>query len=69
MPYLATGGVSQKSGNNYRFEVPKEITYDEKEKNAKLVFNGSNLEQATVIAITGRSEVVFLTGIPNKYIK
>lgn len=68
MPYVATGKESQKGGNNYSFEVPKEINC-ETGKDAKLVFNGENLEKATVIAVTGGDEVVFLTGIPNKYIK
>lgn len=67
LPYVATGKECQKAGHKHTFEVPKKIECDSGD--AKLVFDGDNLEDSNVIAITGRNEVVFLTGVPDKYIK
>ncbi len=69
MPYVATGRESQKAGNEYAFEVPKEIGEKMPLVTPEIVFNGAKLDEATVIAVAGREEIVFLTGIPTKYIK
>ena len=68
LPYVAVGKDSQKGGNQYTLEVPKKIQCHTG-RNARLVFDGDSLEKSNVIAITGRDEVVFLTGVPSKYIR
>ncbi len=66
MPFLATGWESQKPGTEYRitvpFEIPKSRIFP------KVSFNATDVKDASIICITGRGEVIFLTGIPLKYI-
>jgi len=66
MPFVATGWVSQKAGHSHRITVPLDIPQDG--KHAVLLHNHNDVMQSTLFCIAGRDEVLFLTGIPMKYI-
>lgn len=66
MPFLATGWESQKAGAEYQIDVPFQIPNPR--VTPSIAFDGDNLDNATIICVTGRGEVLFLTGIPVKYI-
>jgi hypothetical protein len=64
--YVATGLEEQKSGNVYNLNIPMPIEVPR--VNARIIMNGATLEESTIIAVAGRGEIVFLTGIPLKYV-
>lgn len=66
MPFVATGWESQKPGQEYRASLP--FLIPNPTVTPVVAHNGDTLENASIIVVTGRNEVVFLTGIPNKYI-
>lgn len=66
LPFLATGWQAQKAGETFEINVPFQVA--DPHVTPKVVFDGESLETSTVIAITGRKEVIFLTGIPLKYL-
>jgi hypothetical protein len=66
MPFVATGWESQKAGNEYQIRVPFEIPNPR--VTPQVAFDGETVENSSVICVTGRDEVVFLTGVPEKYI-
>uniref|UniRef100_UPI0026170579 hypothetical protein n=1 Tax=uncultured Microscilla sp. TaxID=432653 RepID=UPI0026170579 len=66
VPYVATGWTSQKGGTTYKISVPMKI--GNPRVTPEVFFNAEDIMDATIICISGRDEVVFLTGIPWKYI-
>ncbi|OLT60527.1 hypothetical protein [Moorena bouillonii] len=83
--FVATGeSESQKGGNEYRIKIPLNLPERKLVESGKgnasaekilaprqpiLVHDADTLEESSIIAIAGRDEVVFLTGIATKYIE
>ncbi|WP_328561285.1 hypothetical protein [Streptomyces coelicoflavus] len=71
LPYVATGGESQKGGHQYTLNVPLHRVAGEREPsmlNPTLWADKDDLSQASVLALESRGEYVFITGVPLKYI-
>ncbi|MBD2504569.1 DUF4157 domain-containing protein [Anabaena azotica FACHB-119] len=72
VPYVATGEESQKGGNDYKIQVPMTFRGNEgdSEFTPKLGCDQWPIQSATILAIKMHGgEVIFLTGIPFKFIK
>ncbi|MBC3841794.1 hypothetical protein GXW82_20905 [Streptacidiphilus sp. 4-A2] len=75
LPYVATGTSAQKAGHDYTIQIPMRWESDNGPAAAgglaapQLGADAWPLTEATIIAIKLDEEVVFVTGIPVKYIK
>jgi hypothetical protein len=72
VPYVATGTASQKGGNDYKIEVPLSFraSQGDAEFTPKLGCDVWPLESATIMALRLHGgEVIFLTGVPAKFIQ
>jgi len=66
MPFVATGWDAQKAGNTFKITVPLTI---QEQKDPVLVHNNKDIKKSNMFCIAGTGEVLFLTGIPMKYIE
>jgi hypothetical protein len=66
MPFVATGWDAQKAGNTFKITVPLTVL---EQKDPVLVHNNKDIKQSNMFCIAGTGEVLFLTGIPMKYIE
>ena len=66
MPFVATGWDAQKAGNTVAITVPVAIP---QHKDPVLLHNDKDIKKSSVFCIAGTGEVLFLTGIPVKYLE
>jgi hypothetical protein len=69
--FVATGATeSQKAGTEYKVDIPLRLPASGVPGiTPKAVYDGDTLDNSSIIAIAGRGEVVFLTGVATKYIQ